>query len=181
MSFYHRQLGQVVDEDYLEGDKGRNRHRELAKYFGPQPLVRERKDDAVSNLRKMAELPYQQAYGDMWDELFDTLTDFEFLERKAADYDVVEVGPTKTYRGVFSLQEDYALALRRMGNGDGDGGARRRVIVTATDLGKGKLQIRCPHCNEFSDWQEGWRGNDENCPHCGGPWKVNDFVAQRPG
>jgi hypothetical protein len=119
----------------------------------------------------------------MWDELFETLTNFEFLERKAADYGVVESvsdgETTKTYTGVFSLQEDYALALARMPGGEGGADGRRRIIVTGTDLGNG-LQIRCPHCNEFSDFDDRWRGRDDiDCPCCGGPWKVNDFVVER--
>jgi hypothetical protein len=185
LSFYHRQLAEVVAEDYLAADQGLDRHRELARHFDPQPLVREGEGSKTPNLRKMSELPYQQTYGEMWEELFGTLTDFEFLERKAADYGVVTdaEGQAKTYTGVFSLQEDYALALEKM---PGDGGrpgvtrGRRRIIVTGVDFGAG-LVIRCPHCNTSSPFQQEWKGEDIDCPNddCSGPLRVNSFVVER--
>lgn len=184
MSFYHRQLAEAVEDDYLAGDEGRDRHRELARHFDPEPLVREGEDQRTPNLRKMSELPYQQTYGELWEELFGTLTDFEFLERKAADYGVITdaAGEPTSYTGVFSLQEDYALALERMpGNGGGASGGKRRIIVTGTDFGKGEgYVLRCPHCNTVHKFQDSWQG-DENfeCPNetCRGPLKVNDFVV----
>jgi hypothetical protein len=52
----------------------------------------------------------------MMDELFSTLTDFEFLENKAARVSVSEFAASndeteKLYGGVFELQKDYELAL----------------------------------------------------------------------
>ena len=188
MSFYHRQLGEVIQHDYLQGDAGRERHRELASYFASderQPLERRGNGQVAADLRRLSELPYQQTYGELWEQVYETLTDFHFLEVKAANSGVVEAtdaegNATRTYTGAYLLQDDYALALERMpGGAGGRRGGRLRIIVTAADLGNG-LQIRCPHCNKFSDFQEKWRGNDEDCPRCGGPWKVNDFVVQLP-
>ena len=34
----------------------------------------------MTNLRKTSEQVYQQRYGEGWDELYITLTDFDFLE-----------------------------------------------------------------------------------------------------
>jgi hypothetical protein len=188
MSFYHRQLAEVVASDHLTSDDGRDRHRHLARYFADQELELAGDEGATPNLRKMSELPYQQTLGALWDELHATLTDFTFLEHKAAQFGVVETtnargDPVTTYTGVFSLQDDYALALERMPGDDGgrDGtSGRRRIIVTGTDLGAG-LQIRCPHCREFSEWDDGWRGREMGCPRCGGPWRVNEFVVERRG
>ena len=133
LAFYHRQLAEAVAAVYLtEGDGRRQaRHRALAHYFGAQPLALGSNQTDVSggssaperawpaNLRKLDELPYQQTMGAMWEEVFQTLTDLSFLEEKVARLGVVERTDgegviTKTYTGVYLLQDDYALALKRM-------------------------------------------------------------------
>lgn len=98
LAFYHRELGGVAEEDYLPGDEGKERHRSLAEYFGEQPLIID-EEGGKPNLRKLLELPYEQANGHLWDGLRSTLTDFEFLQAK-----VSAVGP-------HPLIEDYDLAL----------------------------------------------------------------------
>jgi hypothetical protein len=60
ITFYHRQLREVVEEQYLRGEDGLTRHRSLAGYFGAQPL---RLGDHL-NRRQLSELPYQQASGE---------------------------------------------------------------------------------------------------------------------
>ncbi|MGH2556167.1 MAG: AAA family ATPase, partial [Actinomycetota bacterium] len=182
MAFYHRQLSEAAGERYVDGTEGLTRHRELASYFDGQPI---RLAGEHPNLRKLSELPYQQTMGELWDDVFRTLTDFEFLERKASDMGFVESadgrgGTTRTYTGIYQVREDYALALARMPGGSGaattDG--RRRIIVTAVDLGDG-LVIRCPHCNEVHPFQPEWKGREIVCPGpaCGGPLRVNPFVV----
>ncbi|GAG17207.1 unnamed protein product, partial [marine sediment metagenome] len=114
MTFYHRQLSEAVTEHYLAGDERGDRHRGLAQYFDDQELEIER----VPNLRKMSELPYQQTLGEMWNDLHATLTDFRFLERKSAELGVLEStdakgNVTRTYTGVFLLQDDFRLALEK--------------------------------------------------------------------
>lgn len=56
--------------------------------------------------------------GDMWDELHQTLTDFEFLEAKCTHVAVTTEGSgateRKVYGGVYELQEDYRKALEVM-------------------------------------------------------------------
>lgn len=121
--FYHRQLGEVVAQEYLADEAGLERHRTLARYFGAQPLEITRDGISAPNLRKLAELPYQQTMGELWDDLFATLTNFQFLERKAATGVVERTGfdrytgapgvVTRTYTGVFQLQDDFELALQR--------------------------------------------------------------------
>lgn len=187
MSFYHRQLGEAIERDYLAGDVGRDRHRELAAYFASdrlQPLERRRNGDVAANLRRLSELPYQQTRGELWDDVYGTLTDFRFLEVKAANSGVVEAvdaegNVTRTYTGAYLLQDDYALALERMPGGrGGGGGGKRRIIVTGTDFGDG-LKLRCPHCNRATAFEDRWRGDAIECPQCGGPLKVNEFVVGR--
>jgi hypothetical protein len=112
-AFYHRQLEQVARRLYLEAERGR-RHRALAEFFGGRELFLG--EAKAPNLRKLAELPYQQTFaGDMWDELYQTLTDFEFLEAKCTYVAVSEEGTgtetRKVYGGVYELQEDYRRAL----------------------------------------------------------------------
>jgi hypothetical protein len=75
-----------------------------------------RGESRVPNVRKLSELAYQQTLaGDMWDELYATLTDFDFLEAKCTHVAVTTEGTgdraRKVYGGVYELQEDYRLAL----------------------------------------------------------------------
>lgn len=116
MSFYHRQLREVVEADFLAGEDGRARHASLADYFASQELFdRERK---TPNLRKLSELPFQQTLGEQWDQLHATLTDFDFLEAKCTHVAVTTTGKGETarstYGGVYELQEDYRFALERI-------------------------------------------------------------------
>jgi len=82
LGFYHRQMNEVVSENYLSDGAERRFHQSLADYFGNQSLWKEKEEGRAANLRKMSELPYQQGYGEMWDELQSTLTDFLFLQTK---------------------------------------------------------------------------------------------------
>jgi hypothetical protein len=92
------------------------------------------------------------------------------------------------YTGVFRLQQDFDHVLQRIPGGGEAAGARRPLIVTAVDLGKG-LVIRCPWCNTMHavtrEGRRDWVGREIACPNtgCGGPLKVNPFVVenrQRP-
>jgi len=174
MDFYHRQLGEVVQEDYLAADEGLARHKLLADHFALP-----RAEDATFTLRQMSELPYQHTRAEMWDPLFDTLSDFRFLEQKAATGAVETDGDgaaARTYTGIFAIRDDFSLALEMMPGGEGNGG--RAIIVTATDLRKGAgYQVRCPFCNTYSDLQQGWLGTQIACPRegCGKQLKVNPF------
>ncbi len=176
MGFYHRQLAEVVEEDFLAADEGLARHRHLAAHFALPEA-----EDAVFTLRQMSELPYQETRAELWDPLFETLTNFRFLEQKAATGAVESAGEgaAKTYTGIFAIRDDFELALAAMPGGDGDGGGRA-IIVTATDLGKGAgYQVRCPFCNRYSDLEEAWLGTVQRCPQegCGKPLKVNPFTV----
>jgi hypothetical protein len=185
LTFYHRQLRGIVEDDYVAGDAGVQRHRQLAAYFANdeiQPLERQADGSVTANLRRLAELPYQQTSGGLWDETFKTLTDFRFLEAKAEHAGVIETTDregrvSRTYTGVYQLQDDYALAMARMPGTDATR-LRRRIIVTGTDSGDG-LTLRCPHCSEASALNQQWRGQDASCPKFGGPLRVNEFIAAR--
>jgi hypothetical protein len=190
LDFFHPQLREAVERKYLTDEQKRlDAHRAVADYF------RREADPAAdrswnASPRGLSELPYHLTEGggnddERWRELYGVLTDFRFLERKATDVGAVEEtdadgNTSTTYTGVFMLQDDFERALAKMPAGRGAGrNGRRRIIVTGTDLGNG-LQIRCPHCNEFVDFQEEWRGREEDCPRCESPWKVNNFLVERP-
>ena len=116
LSFYHRQLREVAEAAFLSGDDKPVRHAHIARYFGRQALFESEKK--LPNVRKLSELPYQQTYGEQWDALLVTLTDFDFLEAKLTHVAVITSGKgedAKTiYGGVYELQEDYRRALERM-------------------------------------------------------------------
>jgi len=118
LTFYHpTTVGKKVVEKYLSGDLKIERHEMLAQYFGGQKLFIEKDNEKVPNLRKLSELPFQQTYGEMWDNIYNTLTDFEFLEAKCTYVSVTTTGKgedaKKIYGGVYELMEDYRLALEK--------------------------------------------------------------------
>jgi WD40 repeat protein len=83
LSFYHRQLRDVVASDLLANDVGKERHRALAAYFGEARTVRTHGPGRAPYLRRLSELPYQQARGGLVDALRATLCDLPFVEAKA--------------------------------------------------------------------------------------------------
>jgi len=129
----------------------------------------------------LSELPYHLTEANDWERVEDVLTDFRFLERKVAEVGIVEQTDadgnlTKLYTGVYQLGDDYDHALACIG-GEGDD-QRRRIILTAVDLGNG-LEIRCHHCSRMIPWKDEYRDQVMACPleGCGGPLKVNPFVV----
>jgi WD40 repeat protein len=100
LAFYHRQLWEVVAEDYLSGVQKTACHASLARYFDKQPLYQVEGQWDSRNIRKVSELPYQQTHGELWDDLEKkTLCDLRFTEAKCA------AGMT------YDLIGDYNLAL----------------------------------------------------------------------
>ncbi|MGD8238788.1 MAG: DUF4062 domain-containing protein [Armatimonadota bacterium] len=102
LTFYHpTTFGQAVRAAFLQNEREQERHRILAGYFAARPLTQIGPDGAIQReLRKLAELPYQQARAGMWPEMQETLTDLRFLQAK-----VSTTGPR-------SLMGDYDEAFR---------------------------------------------------------------------
>lgn len=98
-AFYHRQLGEVVAEEFLQDKMKIEKHRALARYFLDQDLKTEKDNEIVYNVRKVSELPYQEIYGELWKDLEETLCDLRFVEAKCAVW------------MTYDLIEDYNLAL----------------------------------------------------------------------
>jgi len=116
MTFYHpTTFGNQVKEKYLSEKHKTQRHKQLAEYFEKQDLYSFQKKQKTPNLRKLSELPFQQSKGEMWDEVYETLTDFEFLEAKCTHSSVTSTRmgkkTKKIYGGVYELLEDYRRSL----------------------------------------------------------------------
>jgi hypothetical protein len=186
LAFYHRELRDVGAEVYAQDESGRILHCRLADYFRFRADPEDDRTWTGGDVRGLSELPYHLTEATLWKEVHDTLTDFRFLEHKAAKVGVEkppgdDEGET-VYTGVFQLQQDYEHALQKIPGGSGAAGQRRPLIVTAVDFGDG-LVVRCPWCNTLVPFQDEWLGQEEPCPEegCGGPWKVNAFVCQASG
>ena len=115
LGFFHRQMAEAVDEEFLAGEHGRDLHGKIARYFAAQPLFLGSGEGKVANLRKLSELPYQQSLGGLWDPLYKTLTDFDFLEAKCTYSGTISAGrgdgAPKVHSGVYELIEDLRRAL----------------------------------------------------------------------
>ncbi len=80
LTFYHpTSFGKAVRARYLDGEDKLARHQTLAAYFAAQPLDLQAGGD---NLRKLSELPFQQAHGHLWPQVAATLLDLPFLRAK---------------------------------------------------------------------------------------------------
>ncbi|NIM99299.1 MAG: NACHT domain-containing protein [candidate division Zixibacteria bacterium] len=121
LTFFHRELGDVARSKYLAEDEDKYQQ-VLADYFlskadpEVEPKKKERKKTWQGTPRALSELPYHLTRAGRWDELFETLVDFRFLEQKAAKVGVVENidsqgNKTRSYTGALALLEDYDLAL----------------------------------------------------------------------
>jgi WD40 repeat protein len=60
-----------------------NYHSTLATYFAGKPLYLDEPTQKKPNTRKLIEQPWQQTKGEMWDEVTETLCDFNFIYAKA--------------------------------------------------------------------------------------------------
>jgi hypothetical protein len=183
LSFYHRELGDVAAEEFLTGDAKCEFHGRLADYFRSlaDPSGSGRWDG--EGVRGLSELPFHLTHAGRWEEVYETLTDFSFLEQKAARVGIVtRAGPggeaETLYTGVFQLQDDFDRALEAMPGSEEGRKDAHPLIVTAVDFGEG-LVVRCPWCNSRHPLIREWLGEEIRCPNteCGGPLKVNPFTA----
>ncbi len=120
ISFYHRQFGEEVVKKYLGEDVKAGRHKRLAGYFGGQPLRMETDGKKAPNLRKLSELPFQQAHGGMANDLRNTLTDFDFMYAKVSavgpqpmieDYDLANIQALHRYQPLSDKNSVRVLSL----------------------------------------------------------------------
>jgi hypothetical protein len=118
LTFYHRELRQAAEEAFLSHERRHDRHQALASYFRKKADPRSDGSWEGLDMRGVSELPFHLTEAAVWDELYETLTSFRFMERKAAKAGVVEQGGERVHAGVFQLQDDFELALRRMRRAD---------------------------------------------------------------
>jgi Domain of unknown function (DUF4062)/HEAT repeats len=184
LDFYHRELRDVTAAQYANGEPGRVLHERLARYFhtraDPGGQGSWQGETGRVDRRGLAELPYHLTCAQRWDDVYQTLTDFTFLENKAAHVGGARHregdGNTTLYTGVFRLQEDFELALAKLSGGSI--ATRKPLIVTGVDFGEGMV-IRCPWCNKPSPFLDEQRDSDLACPNpeCKGPLRINKFVV----
>jgi hypothetical protein len=124
LTFFHRELGKVAKKKYVD-EKEQVYQQVLADYFLNQadteidPEKNSRKRSWLGSARALSELPYHLARAERWDELFEILVDFQFLEQKAARVGVQENidasgNKTKSYTGPLALLEDYDLTINNL-------------------------------------------------------------------
>ncbi|MFX0205549.1 MAG: DUF4062 domain-containing protein, partial [Candidatus Hodarchaeota archaeon] len=106
LCLYHQQFAEVTSQHFLMGKNKRERHRSLARYFKSQELFFYKDSEQVPNLRKLTEQPFQEIYGELWNEIDETLCNLIFIESKVRSGKVIE------------LLEDYDLALIKLKHQD---------------------------------------------------------------
>ncbi len=184
LDFFHSQLRQAVKKRYLHLEEAHKRgHIAIATYFRRAANPQDDGDWSGGYDRALSELPYHLAEGGRLDELFEVLTDFRFLERKATEVALLEHTDargrvSRAHTGVFALQDDLDLAIAKLGNVEA--AASRPLLVTAFDVGSG-LAIRCPRCSCTCPCAEEQFGTEMLCPHCRGRLKVNPFAVKNRG
>ena len=189
LTFYHRELGDVSADVFVK-EQAQTYHARLAEYFRAKADPTGDKSWTGGDRHGLSELPYHLTQAERFEEVYQILTDFKFLEHKAAEVGVLERKDEKgallkTYGGVLQLQEDYEFALSRMpgsegGAGGGSWGDRQPLILTALETSKG-LVVYCPVCNRHSPIQKGMLETVITCPSpgCGARLKLNPFTIKR--
>jgi hypothetical protein len=186
LNFYHRELGDVATTVFLSDGKDQPTHARLADYFRFKADPQGDQTWTGRSTHGLSEMPYHLTRAARYDEVYQTLTDFKFLEHKAAEVGILERKDekgniVKTYTGVLQLQEDYEQALAAIpGEGGVGTGGRPPLIVTAANTGAG-LTVYCPVCNKTSPLDKESLDTEITCPQkgCNTRLKINPFVINR--
>jgi hypothetical protein len=88
LNFYHRELENVASAAFLIRDKPY--HERLAEYFRYKADPQGDRSWTGNNSHALSELPYHLTKAERFEKLYQTLTDFKFLEHKAAEVGVLE-------------------------------------------------------------------------------------------
>lgn len=181
-SFYHRELKDVSKSQFLDEEQAPRYHEKLAAYFRAKADPDKNSTWTGGHRHSLSELPYHLISAGNREETFKLLTDFTFLEHKAA-----EVGITKrvgvpgleeiTSEGVQDLQKDNQLALDTFYGGVGSEVGGSPLIITARQYAH-KLTIFCPVCINTSEISEDLLGKVIVCPNkgCVANLKLNTFT-----
>ena len=119
LDFFHGQLREAVEQKYLSQEEQKvAANKAVASYFKQKTDPADNQTWTGDYPRGLSELPYHQTEGQMWEDVYKTLTDLGFLEAKCTHVAVSTSGAgpdaRKIYGGVYELQEDYRRAIEKM-------------------------------------------------------------------
>jgi hypothetical protein len=184
MTFYHRELGDVSRDVFVAGDMAGGYHAKLADYFRSKADPQGDRSWQSTSPHALSELPYHLTEAGRREDLFQTLTDFTFLEQKAENVGITEWVDkngvkTVTSDGVDQLEQDFAHARKKLYGDGGETGDRPPIIVTALETSGGVI-VYCPTCNTYSYISGALLGSVATCPNedCRAKLKVNPFVIE---
>jgi len=152
IAFYHRQIGELVDQTFLEDDR-EEIHGRLALLFAVP-------DGAPPSRRTLSELPYQLTMARRWAELEELLTDLKFLEHKLRS----------------GASEDLVADFERIGAGRHES---ESPLVTRS-VWSGRAALGCPYCLGCFELPDDLQGERLKCAHCRSPLRVTPFAVRRP-
>jgi hypothetical protein len=126
LAFYHRELGDVSKKAFLAGDQARDLHGKLADYFRFKADPAGDGSWAGGNIHGLSELPFHLTKAGRHQEVYQTLTDFRFLEHKAEEVGIARREDKNgrvqiTSDGVHRLQQDFERALESAPGGGAGG------------------------------------------------------------
>jgi len=124
LSFFHRQVGEVIRDWFLDEEELRARQRQLADYFAAQPMFLDGAGRAVPNARKTNELPTQLLAAGREAQLEELLCDLDFIEAKCAA------------GGIFDLLRNYSQARAMTSRSELSWSEARRLIEYASFVGR---------------------------------------------
>ncbi len=176
LGFYHRQLGEVVTEEFLAADAKRERHIALGKFFAGQDYFLETLEaqrerarrlpltTRPANLRKASELAWQLLRAEQWEKLEGLLTDLFFLEAKA------EAGM------VFDLASDFSAAAKAI---PGER-PQRRILLLLEEAVHRDIHFIARHPTRLFQclWNSCWW---YDCPEAARHYKESEGPWSRPG
>ncbi len=118
LDYFHGQLREAVLARYLaDPDEARRAHETLAEFFRRKRGPAQDASWTGQHIRSLSELPYHQAKAELWKDVYNTLTDFAFLEAKITLVGATTKGrgaeAATVYGGIYELLEDYRRALER--------------------------------------------------------------------
>ncbi len=185
LNFYHRELGEAAKSLFLAGDRHRLFHTRLADYFRAKADPSGEHTWDGGHVHALSELPYHLTAAGKSDEVYNLLTDFNFLEHKAEEVGILlsqdsDGNPIKTSTGVLQLQEDFEYALAAMPGRNGKDANQPPLILTALETDQG-LRVYCPVCNTYSPVQQEDLNMVITCPqeNCHTLIWLNPFTIKR--
>ena len=78
MNYFHREFGEVIRSCFLDDLQMKQMHCQIATYFKSQPYEYQSQDGKLPNYRKVSEIAYQMMHGEMWADLQEAITDFDY-------------------------------------------------------------------------------------------------------